>query len=47
METNKTPNGGFYMLTEEIRFDTLSDNAEDNNQKVAYRDDDFYPDASF
>lgn len=44
MKNTATPTGGFYMLVEEISFETVADTCED---KAAYRDDDFYPDASF
>jgi hypothetical protein len=44
MKNTATPTGGFYMLAEEISFESVENACE---EKVIYADDDFYPDASF
>jgi len=41
MKETAMPQGGFWMMTEEIRFDEL------DTQDTAFTDEDFYPDSSF
>ncbi len=48
METNAALNGGFWMLTEEISFESIEDNPNvDAGKKVVNLDDEFFPDTSF